>query len=205
MKIVKYIKWVFLWSIPIVMLSYVLLVQNNYFKFFNKNQPFELISDMDNTISLKQQSENILSKKKIYESMKPDKSVSYTHPQYKYESIDIEKSVNNGDNPLQATKEVFLRGKHLYETHCIYCHNTNGKGEGIIVNGVQLKAGEEPFPGPPDLTRRQAVEYLDSRIFHILSAGQNLMFPVAYKLDTIDRHCLVKYLRILQGVIKYDK
>jgi hypothetical protein len=205
MKILKYIIWFFIWSIPIVMFGYVLLIRSNLFSSVNKNQPFELISDMDNTISLKQQSENILSKKKVYESLKPDKSISYTHPEYKYESIDIEKSVSNGDNPLPMTKEVFNRGKHLFNTHCVYCHNNNGKGEGIIVSAVKLKAGEEPFPGPPDLTRQQAIDYPDSRMFHVLSAGQNLMFPVAYKLDTIDRHCLVKYLRILQGVIKYDK
>lgn len=194
-----------MWGIPIAMLAYVLIVRANYFPSVNKNQPYELIADMDNTVSMKPQEYNLLTKKKTYESLKPDKSISYSHPEYKYESIDIEKSINNGDNPLPLTKEVYYRGKHLFAAHCSYCHNNDGKGNGIIVSGVQLKSGEEPFPGPPDLTRQQAIDYPDSRIFHILSAGQNLMFPVAYKLDTNDRHCLVKYLRILQGVSKYDK
>lgn len=205
MKIMKYILQVILWGIPISMLAYVLMVRADYFPSVNKNQPFELIADMDNTVSMKPQEYNLFSKKKTYESLKPEKSISYTQTEYKYESIDIEKSINNGDNPLPLTKEVYMRGKHLFTTHCSYCHHNDGKGNGIIVSGVQLKAGEEPFPGPPDLTRKQAIDYPDSRIFHILSAGQNLMFPVAYKLDTNDRHCLVKYLRILQGVSKYDK
>ncbi len=187
------------WLIPIGMLFFVILLKADYLKSVNKNQPFELINDMDNGINLRPQSKNLFFEHKGTESLRPKNSVPISGKLYGIEQNNIDSSAINGDNPLPDSKIIQQYGKYLYETHCIYCHNFNADGNGPILTKVELKEDEEPFPTPPDIRNKGKDILPDSRIFHILSAGQNLMFPVNYKLTDNDKWSVIKYLRILQN------
>ena len=87
---------------------------------------------------------------------------------------------------------------NLYQTYCIACHGNTGKGDGPIVTEVILPEGEEGLPAPPDFKSDNTMGYSDARMFHVLSGGQNLMFPVAHKLTPNQRWALVHYIRLLQ-------
>ncbi|MCX7909692.1 MAG: cytochrome c [Ignavibacteria bacterium] len=102
-------------------------------------------------------------------------------------------------NPLKKTELTILRGKVLYNRFCVPCHNVDGKGNGPIVTQVTLKEDEEGFPSPKDLTSENTRNKSDGRLFHILSAGQNLMFSFNDKLSETDKWCIVHYIRILQN------
>jgi hypothetical protein len=68
-----------------------------------------------------------------------------------------------------------------------------------IITDVVLEEDEEGFPGPPDLTEKRTRELSDARIYHILSAGQNLMFAYNDRLNPEKRWVLVNYIRKLQN------
>ena len=50
-----------------------------------------------------------------------------------------------------------------------------------------------------DLTREQTAALSNARIFHVISAGQNLMPSYADKIAPVDRWAIIYYLRTLQG------
>jgi hypothetical protein len=204
-KITSKLLFIALWAIPIFLFTYSVAVKAGVFPSLSKNQPMELIADMDNGLALKPQSENKFFKNRGAESFRPKGAVPFSGKAYSLESIDVEASAVNGENPLPRTDFVYARGENLYSTHCVYCHNTDGSGEGAIMTKIILKKDEEPFPGPPDLRTAPSAKLPDYRVFHILSAGQNLMYSVAYKLSVPDRWALVRYLRILQGLERNDK
>ncbi len=198
-KFYKHIAIAILWLIPTGLLVFTILLRADVFKSVNQSQPFELISDMDNGLNLKPQSRNIFAANKGWESLRPENSVPISGDIYRIEQNDIESSVKNGDNPLPNSELVLKYGKYLYETHCVYCHNHNADGMGAIVTKVVLKKDEDPFPNPPDIRNKGEDVLPDSRIFHILSAGQNLMYPVSHKLNNNDKWAIIKYLRTLQN------
>jgi len=99
----------------------------------------------------------------------------------------------NVDPKLPKTEFVLARGQNRFNTFCSPCHYYNGKSE----NSAVSKRG---WAGIPDLTRPETAALSNARIFHIISAGQNLMPSYADKIDPIDRWAIVRYLRTLQGV-----
>jgi len=101
-------------------------------------------------------------------------------------------------NPLPANDYILARGKNRFQTFCVPCHGNDGEGQGLIITKPELDEDEEGFPPPADLTSRHTKELTDGRLFHILSAGQNLMFPVNFKMNVTDRWALVLYIRKLQ-------
>ena len=204
-KILKYIVIPILWLIPAGLLAFSILLRVDTFKDVNKNQPFEMISDMDNGKALKPQSSNPFFANKGAEALRPINSISRSGKLYSVEQNDIEGASINGENPLPKTALIYRYGKHLFETNCVYCHNSNGDGQGAIITKMVLKKDEEPFPGPPDIRTSTVSKSPDSRLFHILSAGQNLMYPVGYKLTKTDRWAVIRYFRTLQGVETYVK
>lgn len=190
-------KW-FLMVLSSLLLIVAILLHLGLIKFYREFQPFEIIADMDNQIkSLPQKESNFFPDSASFRN-----PVENTVPKIgsKYQLIDLEyeEAENENKNPLEPTEKVHARGKNRFETFCVPCHNYDGKGNGIIITKVKLKEGEEGFPAPANLTREFTRKISDARIFHILSAGQNLMFPVNYKLNETDRWALVHYIRKLQ-------
>lgn len=128
----------------------------------------------------------------------PKNSIPRNVAWYKFDQTQYQIADTLYKNPIKRNQFVIARGKYLFETNCIYCHGNKGLGDGPIITKVVLKGDEEGFPAPPKLTRKETRSLSDGRLFHILSAGQNLMFSVADRIGVNDRWCLVWYIRHLQ-------
>lgn len=191
------LKW-FLIFLSVFLIISAILLQSGLITFYRSFQPFEIIADMDNQIKpLPQKGSGFFPDSS---SQRPpiENTIPKTEIKYHLIDLDIEEAELENKNPLEPTKRVIARGKNRFETFCVPCHNHDGKGKGVIITKVKLKEGEEGFPAPANLTREFTRSISDARIFHILSAGQNLMFPVNYKLNETDRWALVHYIRKLQ-------
>ncbi len=158
----------------------------------------QVIPDMDNQqkpsmdylINLESMNYNIYPLKESFAKTK----IFYDYEPHEY--IEPERLFNN---PISKTSFVLQRGKALYQRYCVPCHNFNGKGNGPIITQVVLNEDEEGFPPPKDLTSEATKKMTDGRIFHILSAGQNLMFSFHDKLNELDKWLIIHYLRELQN------
>lgn len=103
-------------------------------------------------------------------------------------------------NPFNDDSFTLDRGELLFNRFCVPCHNTDGRGNGPIIKDVVLAEDEEGFPPPKDLTSNNTRKLTDGRLFHILSAGQNLMFSFHDKMSDFDKWCVISYIRKLQNV-----
>ncbi len=164
-----------------------------------KSPPFYLINDMDRLPSPRNQSLNEFFDDKINIRDVPEKSVPINAEYYPFESVEYNLAENRLIVRNNRAKYNFLYGEHLFKVHCAYCHNYDGKGSGAIISRINLTEDEEGFPNPPDLTDSVTIKKSDNRLFHIISAGQNLMMPINHKLSDDERWALVNYLRFLQN------
>ncbi len=92
-------------------------------------------------------------------------------------------------NPLPRTREVFYRGKTMFETYCLVCHGPGGMGDGTIV---------PKFPRPPSLQSDKVRQWTDGRIYHVITVGQNLMPSYASQIVESDRWAIIHYIRAIQ-------
>jgi len=109
---------------------------------------------------------------------------------YVYEYKSPEEADANLKNPYAGDMSVFERGKNRFEAFCAPCHSSNGQDTTEVVKKGMQK--------PPNLAAAQAKNYSDARLFHIISAGQNVMPGYADKLTPDDRWKIVNYVRELQ-------
>lgn len=107
--------------------------------------------------------------------------------------IDAAETANVGPADLPKTEFVLARGQNRFNTFCAPCHNYDAKSQSKLVQ-------RGAWAGIPDLTRPETQALSNARIFHVISAGQNLMPSYADKIDPIDRWAIIRYLRKLQGV-----
>lgn len=191
-----------IYSLPVLFLGYVLLVRGGHIGGFQYNEPFELIDDMDHSSRIRSQSKSIF----FADSTIERKEIENTYPvfSHKYHLNQLQYKIADSiyNNPLKKSKKVISIGKHLFNSYCFYCHGHKGKADGPVIKDVQLAEDEEGFPPPPDLTEGRTVELSDARIFHILSAGQNLMFSYDDRLSEKERWALIHYIRKLQDDAK---
>ncbi|MCU0424652.1 MAG: c-type cytochrome [Candidatus Kapabacteria bacterium] len=150
--------------------------------------PLEIIDDMDNQQKVKAQAPSSF----FADGKATRDPVEYTVPRNgtKY-NVSLDDADTKNINSIPVTAEVLARGKNRFETMCTPCHNHDGKGNGLVV--------QKGFANPPSLVRPDAVAYTDGRIFHVISAGQNIMSSYADKLSELDRWCVVHYIRVLQN------
>lgn len=107
---------------------------------------------------------------------------------------DVDKAETFNVNPrLEKTEFLMARGQNRFNVFCSPCHGYDAKSNSKVVE-------RGPWPGIPDLTREQTAALSNARIFHIMSAGQNLMPSYADKISPTDRWAIIYYLRTLQGV-----
>ncbi len=92
-------------------------------------------------------------------------------------------------NPLPRTAEVLGRGQRVFMNTCVVCHGPAGDGNGYIV---------PIYPMPPSLLSDKVRAFPDSRIFHIITRGQNLMPSYASQILPEDRWAAIHYVRALQ-------
>jgi mono/diheme cytochrome c family protein len=107
--------------------------------------------------------------------------------------IDAAETANVEPADLPKTEFVLARGQNRFNTFCAPCHNYDAKSQSKLVQ-------RGAWAGIPDLTRPETQALSNARIFHVISAGQNLMPSYADKIDPIDRWAIIRYLRKLQGV-----
>lgn len=112
-----------------------------------------------------------------------------TGANYPYRDVLMANDVVRFNNPLPKTREIVLRGKELYETHCYVCHGAAGMGDGPVV---------PPFPKPPVLVSPKLYEWADSQIYHVITMGQNTMMSYAKQVREQDRWKIIHYVRVLQ-------
>lgn len=92
-------------------------------------------------------------------------------------------------NPVPRTREKLLKGQHLFNTYCIVCHGPRGEGNGFVV---------PKFPMPPSLQSDKVRGWTDGRIYHVITAGQNLMPSYASQVNDEERWEIINYVRVLQ-------
>jgi len=92
-------------------------------------------------------------------------------------------------NPLPVSKEVFEKGKTMYDIYCSPCHGYYGKGDSRL-NGQ--------FPNPPSLHTDRARLMKDAAIYHIITTGQNIMPAYDKQIPQLNRWAIVHYIRALQ-------
>jgi mono/diheme cytochrome c family protein len=108
---------------------------------------------------------------------------------YRFAQADTAQAMAELFNPLPRTAEVLGRGQRVYMTYCVVCHGPKGDGQGYIV---------PKFPMPPALFSDKVRNWPDSRIFHIITRGQNLMPSYASQILPEDRWAAIYYVRVLQ-------
>jgi mono/diheme cytochrome c family protein len=108
---------------------------------------------------------------------------------YRFAQADTTQAMAALVNPLPRTAEVIGRGQRVYLNTCVVCHGPRGDGQGYI---------EPLYPQPPVLFSDKVRDWPDSRIFHVITRGQNLMPSYATQILPEDRWAVVHYVRALQ-------
>lgn len=194
-KIIKFIILI----LPLLFLTALVLDSYSIISFFQGNK--EYISDMKRQVKKGPQESSTFSGGLSLNS--PDDSpIPRNNNIYKLGPTEYEKADSLYPNPLELTDEVLERGKNRYEIFCIHCHGPEGRGDGPVITNVELTETEEGFPAPPSYLRAETRAFSDSRIFHIISSGQNAMFAAGHKIDEADRWAIVHYVRHLQNKYK---
>ena len=82
----------------------------------------------------------------------------------------------------QAHAADTIKGKRLYDTHCVTCHGANGKAN---------------LPGAPDLNRPEALMRPDLLLLASIRSGKNAMPAFQGLLSDRDIMDVIAYVRTL--------
>jgi mono/diheme cytochrome c family protein len=123
-------------------------------------------------------------------------TIPHGYMPYPYEqlenTLDAAKQVGEQlENPIPVTMENLQRGRELYNINCKVCHGGRGEGDGSVV-------GPGRFPAPPSLHTKEALEYKDGTLYHIMTKGIGQMPAYAEKLDPDQRWLVAHYVGVLQ-------
>lgn len=189
-----YLKYLIYFA-PFVMVAIVWMFKSGIFYYDRPKPGPEIISDMDRRSRLHPQGAE---KYKLLKN-KVNSEINYINKnKYPYSMIEFEKADSAFRNPLESNNFVIAHGKNRFEVFCSHCHGRSAIGDGPIVTQTNLDtaSGEEGYPEPANLIETR---YSDARIFHVISAGQNLMFPLAGRIPEKSRWAIVHYIRHLQS------
>lgn len=110
------------------------------------------------------------------------------HPRTQFADLD---QADLLQNPVPRTEDNLEFGRFLFDENCAVCHGLDGHGQGTIV-----AAGH--FGQPPTLNSDNLRARSDGRIYHIITYGQNSMWPYKNNLTEMERWAVVNYVRALQ-------
>ncbi|HCN05761.1 MAG TPA: hypothetical protein DIS79_09080 [Bacteroidetes bacterium] len=161
---------------------------------FSEERPVEFLDNMDHQFKAIPQSANTFftDRKSVREPV--EGTVARGQDVYPLGPGDIDAAEGLNRNPgVPKTEFVLARGQNRFNVFCSPCHNYDAHGESRVAVRGQ-------WAGIPDLTRDETKALSNARIYHIISAGQNLMPSYADKISTTDRWAIIYYLRSLQGV-----
>jgi len=173
---------------------FVILVLAGRITWFSTQPPVEFLNNMDHNRKAIPQSANgfFADRRSVRDPIEGTVARGLEVYPLGMGDIDLVDSVNI-DPTLERSAFVMARGQNRFNVFCSPCHNYDAKGNNRITTG------RGQWMGIPDLTREQTGALTNARIFHIISAGQNLMPSYADKIAPIDRWAIIYYLRSLQG------
>lgn len=93
-------------------------------------------------------------------------------------------------NPFIADSVNLALGKIKYDIYCSMCHGYNADG--------QMRLTDAYIGNPPSLHSSKVKEWSDGEIYHVITAGQNIMQSYAGQLTPDERWAVVNYVRALQ-------
>ncbi len=184
--------------LPFVALALALAYRFVAFFGYRDFEPPEVSGSPFNQKIVAAQSRGVIDTTQSADRFPPDNSLAIGEVRYPFGVLDFGAAARAYENPFPPTDFALRRGKNRFEAFCAYCHGVDGRGEGSVITDVEITETNEGFPEPPSLLRDQALEYPDGRFFHVMSVGQNVMFPVADKLSETDRKLIVMHIRRLQ-------
>ena len=177
-----------------VVAVFVILVLAGRVTWFSEQPPVEFLDNMDLNKKAIPQSANGFFSDRRSQRDPVEGTVARGLEVYQLGMGDIDAAeTHNVDPQLERTEFLLARGQNRFNVFCSPCHNYDAKGNNKITTG------RGQWLGIPDLTREQTAALSNARIFHVISAGQNLMPSYADKIAPVDRWAIIYYLRTLQG------
>ena len=174
---------------------------------FSNEPPLQFLSDMDDQFKIKPQvgssyhANRAGDREPIAHTVPRNNAQYYTTTNEFSAPYSVDKTdyagaeLKNVNTTVPRSELVVLRGQNRFDVMCSPCHARSGEGNGPVA--------QRGFPPPPSLLAA-AKGYSDARLFHIISAGQNIMPSYADKLSVEDRWAVVHYIRQLQGQLNMD-
>ena len=95
------------------------------------------------------------------------------------------------NNPKAKSPASLLRGKEVYDVHCLVCHGADGHGDGAV--------GKKFVPPPMDLTLEYVQSQPDGQLFFTISRGSIAMPYYKDVISPDDRWHLINYLKEVLG------
>lgn len=184
----------FLVLIPIGAVAvFMIVILSGRVTWFSEQPPLEFNPNMDHNRKAITQSANGFFSDGASQRPPVEGTVGRTQVVYPLGMGDVDEAeVQNVDPMLEQTEFLLARGQNRFNVFCSPCHYYNGQSEMSAVS-------QKGWPGIPNLTRPETQALSNARIFHIISAGQNLMPKYADKIAPIDRWAIIYYLRTLQA------
>jgi mono/diheme cytochrome c family protein len=187
------------WKITLAIVAAVLAtftigVLSGKIWWFSEEPPLMVVPDMDDQFHLKPQGEARFFADNRAQRDPVEGSLPRVGRAYPFAMGDVDSAEKYfaAGNPLPRTDFVLARGQNRFNTYCSPCHNYTGTGDGLVQK--RGFGNQETM----NLTREQARAYSDAKIFHVISAGQNIMPPYADRISETDRWAIVHYVRELQ-------
>ena len=90
-------------------------------------------------------------------------------------------------NPLRASAAAIEDGRALYQTYCLVCHGSSGKGDGPLVVAGKI-------PTPPAYSSVRVSAFPPGRLFHVVTMGTQKMPSYASLLTPGERWKVVAYV-----------
>ena len=183
-------------SILIFLAGFIVLVLSGNYTWFSKTTPVMVINDMDDQFKVKPQVSSSFFNDCRSGRNPVEHTVSRNGSAYPLDKPDFDKADSLiGSNPLDITtastrEYVLSRGKNRFEAFCTPCHNYDGQGNGSVV--------ARGFQNPPNLRDEVTKAKSDAHLYHIISAGQNIMNGYGDKIQSNDRWAIVAYVREMQ-------
>ena len=92
--------------------------------------------------------------------------------------------------PVEADRELLLRGQERFNIYCSMCHAATGDGNGMIV--------QRGFRRPPSLHIERLRNAPAGHFFDVITGGFGAMPSYAAQIEPRDRWTIVAYVRALQ-------
>lgn len=180
--------------VAVLLATFTIGVLSGKIMWFSEEPPLMVIPDMDDQFHLKPQGEARFFADNRAQRDPVEGTLPRVGREYPFAMGDVDSAEYYfaSGNPLPRTEFVLARGQNRFNTYCSPCHNYTGTGDGLV---QKRGFGNEVTM---NLVREEARAYSDAKIFHIISAGQNIMPAYAERISEVDRWAIVHYVRWLQ-------